>query len=207
MADYREQSTDPAVKAASMAAAATDQALVVSLSPNSPVPLPVLTKSAQGATGISTQDLKDAGRNPVHYYMLIPVLATATDTLQSLTGTKGGVTVAATLTPAVITAGKTFRVTRLAASYIATATSGYAVVRLRYNVASLVSITGPVAATIAIGSGTPAVANATGSEEAILDEGWEFAAGGSIGISVQGFAAGAAAATGFVLASITGFEY
>ena len=207
MADYREQSTDAGVKLASVAAVATDQALVVSLSPNSPVPLPVLTKSAQGATGISTQDLKDAGRNPVHYYMLIPVLATATDALQSLTGTNGGVTVAATLTPAVVTAGKKLRITRLAASYIATATSGYAIVRLRYNVASLVSITGPVAATIAIGSGTPAVANATGSEEAILDEGWEFAAGGSVGISVQGFAAATATATGYVMASITGYEY
>ena len=166
-----------------------------------------LTKGAQGASGVTTQDLKDAGRNPVHYYMLIPVLATATDALQSLTGTKGGATVAATLTPAVITAGKTFRVTRFAASYIATATSGYAIVRLRYNVASLASITGPVAATIAVGAGNPATANSVGMEEATLSEGWEFAAGGSVGISVQGFAAGAAAATGFVLASITGYEY
>lgn len=38
MADYREQSTDAGVKPASTAAVATDQALVVALSPNSPLP-------------------------------------------------------------------------------------------------------------------------------------------------------------------------
>lgn len=38
MADFREQSTDPSVKAASTAATATDLALVVGLSPNSPLP-------------------------------------------------------------------------------------------------------------------------------------------------------------------------
>ena len=64
-----------------------------------------ITKGTQGATGVTTQDLKDAGRNAVHYYAVIPVLTSATDTLQSLTGTKGGVTVVATATPAVVTAG------------------------------------------------------------------------------------------------------
>lgn len=49
---------------------------------------PTLTKGTQGPTGITTQDLKDAGRNAIHFYTLIPVLSSATDTLQSLTGTK-----------------------------------------------------------------------------------------------------------------------
>lgn len=39
MADYREQSTDAAVKAGSAAAAASDASLVVALSPNSSIPL------------------------------------------------------------------------------------------------------------------------------------------------------------------------
>jgi hypothetical protein len=164
-------------------------------------------KRISATNPLPTRDLNDTGRNAVHYYMLIPALVTATDTLQALTGTKGGLTVAATPTPAVITAGKTLRITRLAASYIATATSGYAIVRLRYNVASLVSIAGPVAATLAVGSGAPVTANSVGSEEAALGDGWEFVAGGGIGISVQGFAAGAAAATGFVFVSVTGYEY
>lgn len=38
MADYREQSTDAAVKASGVVALTTDQALVVAMSPNSPIP-------------------------------------------------------------------------------------------------------------------------------------------------------------------------
>ena len=138
---------------------------------------------------------------------MIPVLATATDTLQSLTGTKSGATVVATTTPAVVTAGKTLRITRLAATYVATATSGYGVVRLRFNTAGVVAVTSPVAATLAVGAGTPATANSAGQVEAVVAEGWEFPAATGIGISVQGFAAGTAAAAGYVMVSVTGYEY
>ena len=168
---------------------------------------PALTKATQGANGFTTQDLKDAGRNPTHYYMVIPVLTSATDTLQSLTGTKGGVTVTATATPAVVTTGKTYRVTRVAATYIATATSGYGIVRLRFNTAGLAAITSPIAVTLTVGSGTPATANATGMEEATVSDGWEFAAGTGVGISVQGFAAVTATAVGYMIVSLTGYEY
>lgn len=207
MADVRELSTDPAVKVGAVAPVTTDNATVVTLSPNGPITLPVLTKGTQGTTGVTTQDLKDAGRNAVHFYTVIPVLTTSTDTLQSLTGTKAGATVAATTTPAVVTAGKTLRITRVAATYIATATSGYGMVRLRFNTGGVVAITSPIAATVAVGAGTPATANSAGSEEATLGEGWEFAAGTGIGISVQGFAAATATAVGYVLVSVTGFEY
>lgn len=166
-----------------------------------------ITKGTQGTLGITTQDLKDAGRNQVHYYTLIPVLSTATDTLQSLTGTKANTTVTATTTPAVVTTGKTFRVTRLAATYIATAVSGYGIVRLRYQPAGVVTITSPIAATLLVGAGAPTTANSTASEEATLDEGWEFAAATGVGISVQGFAAVTPTAVGYVLVSITGYEY
>lgn len=168
---------------------------------------PTLGKGTQGAFGFTTQDLKDAGRNQVHYYTLIPVLSTATDALQSLTGTKAGATVTATVTPAVVTTGKTFRVTRLAATYIATAVSGYGIVRLRYQPAGVVAITSPIAATLLVGAGAPTTANSTASEEAALDEGWEFVAATGVGISVQGFAAITPTAVGYVLVSITGYEY
>lgn len=166
-----------------------------------------ITKGTQSATGFTTQDLKDAGRNQIHFYTVIPVLTSATDTLQSLTGTKSGATVTATTTPAVVTTGKTMRITRLAATYIATATSGYGIVRLRFNTGGVVAITSPIAATLAVGAGTPATANSYGAEEAALDEGWEFAAATGIGISVQGFAAVTATAVGYVLVSVTGYEY
>lgn len=166
-----------------------------------------LTKGTQGATGATVQQLKDAGRNAVHYYAVIPVLTAAIDTLQSLTGTKAGATVLATATPAVVTAGKTFRVTRMAATYIATATSGYAVARLRFNTAGVVAITSPVAASLTVGSSAPATANATDTEEATLGDGWEFPAGTGVGISVQGFTGVTATAVGYMIVSITGFEY
>jgi hypothetical protein len=164
-------------------------------------------KGTQGVNGVPTQDLKDSGRNAVHFYTLIPVITTATDTLQSLTGTKAGATVIATSTPAVVTTGKTLRVTRLSATYIATATSGYGIVRLRFNTGGVVAVTSPIAATLAVGAGTPGTANSTGSVETILGEGWEFAAATGIGISVQGFAAVTATAVGYILVSVTGYEY
>lgn len=168
---------------------------------------PATAKGTQGANAVPVQNLKDAGRNQVHYYMVLPILTTATDTLQALTGTKGGATVTSTITPAVVTTGKTLRITRMAATYISTATSGYGIIRLRFNSGGIVAITSPIAATFAIGSGTPATANATGAEEATLDDGWEFAAGTGVGISVQGFSAATATAVGYVLVSVTGYEY
>ena len=167
-----------------------------------------ITKGTQGTTGVTTQDLKDAGRNAIHYYTVIPVLSTATDTLQSLTATNAGVTVAPpTATPAVVTTAKKFRVTRVSATYIATATSGYGIVRVRFNTAGVVAITSPVCLTLAVGSSAPATANAADSMEAAMDEGWEFAAGTGVGISVQGFAAVTATAVGYVMVSLTGYEY
>ena len=168
---------------------------------------PAITKGTQGAVGMTTQDLKDAGRNPVHYYTVIPVLTSATDTLQSLTGTKAGATVTATTTPAVVTAGKTLRVTRVAATYIATATAGYGIARLRFNTAGVVAITSPIAATIAVGAGTPATAGSSGYGEVTITDGWEFAAATGIGISVQGFAAATATAVGYMFVSVVGYEY
>lgn len=166
-----------------------------------------ITKGTQGATGFTTQDLKDAGRNLVCYYTFIPVLTTATDTLQSLTGTKTGATVVATTTPAVVTTGKTFRVASVTATYIATATSGYAIVRVRAQSAGVAAITSPVVATFAVGNSAPATANSTDCVMEDFPDGSEFAAGVGIGISVQGFAAATATAVGYVMLSINGYEY
>ena len=166
-----------------------------------------LTKGTQGATGFTTQDLKDAGRNLVCYYTLIPVLTTVTDTLQSLTGTKGGATVAATTTPAVVTTGKNFRVSSITATYIATAVSGYALVRVRAQPAGDASLTSPVVATFAVGSSAPGTANAVDCVMEDFPDGSEFAAGVGIGISVQGLAGVTATAVGYVMVSINGYEY
>jgi hypothetical protein len=208
------------VKPAQAAPALADTALVTTLHPNSSLPsgsakigsvdiatAAATAKGTQGANAVPTQDLKDAGRTQVHWYTTIPVTATATDTLQSLTGTRGSTIVAGTTTPTTVTAGKTFRITRFAASYIATATSGYGICRLRANSTGSVGIGSPIISTIAVGSSTPATANASGMEEASLGEGWELPTGAGIGISVQGFAGTTATAVGFVFVAVSGYEY
>lgn len=174
---------------------------------NATVVQAAITKGTQGTTGVTTQDLKDAGRAPVSYYVLIPVLTSATDTLQSLTGTKGAATVAATTTPAVVSAGKTFRMQSMWATYISTAVSGFAIVRLRYNAGGVVAITSPVLANVVVGTAAPTTVNATDQETLVLPDGVEVLAGAGVGISVQGFAAATATAVGYVLCGITGYEY
>lgn len=150
---------------------------------------------------------RDPARNHVTYYSLIPVTTSATDTLLSLTGTKNGATVTATATPAVVTAGKNFFCQRFTATYVATTTSGYAVVRLRFNTAGVVAVTSPIAASIYVGAGTPGTANSVGIGEAPLPDGLFFPAGTGVGISAQGFAATTATAVGLVAAAIGGFEF
>ena len=61
MADYREQSTDAAVKLASTAAVAADQSLVVALSPNSPATVADVTASGTLAAAAATVVLSVAG--------------------------------------------------------------------------------------------------------------------------------------------------
>ena len=196
--------------AVTQAAAANLNATVVQATAanlNATVANLAITKGTQGTTGVTTQDLKDSGRAPVTYYTLVPVLSTATDTLQTLTGTKAAGTVLATATPAVVTTGKTFRIQSVWATYISTAVSGYAMVRLRYNTAGVVAVTSPVLANLAVGNATPATANAAGEQTMVLPDGVEVPAGTGVGISVQGFAAATATAVGYVLCGITGYEY
>ena len=166
-----------------------------------------LTKGTQGANGLSIQALKDAGRNVTNYFMNSQVVSTATETLQSLTGYKSGVAVAATTTPAVVTTGKIYRIQRIAVTYVAIATAGSIQVNLRANLAGTVVIGSPLVSSMLVGAGA---ATAGVSQTAIYDipGGMEFAAGTGIGITVQGIGAtGTAAAVGYAKVSIEGYEY
>ena len=171
------------------------------------VTLPTLIKGTQGATGVSTQDLKDAGRNVSTLFMAAAVVSTATETLQSLTGYKSGAAVTATTTPAVVTTGKTFRVTRISITYVGVATIGYVLVKLRANTAGVVAVTSPLVLTLSQGA-TAATAGNTTTTEHTFPDGLEFAAGTGIGITVQGFGAtGTAAAVGYAQVALYGYEY
>ena len=207
MSDVRQQQPDEVVKIAGAAAGAADAALVVALSPNSPAPLPALAKGAQGATGVSTQDLKDAGRNQSNLFMAAQVVSTAADALQVLTGYKSGAAVVATATPAVVSTGKTYRATRISITYIGVVTAGAILVTLRCNVAGLVTLASPAVDSWLVG-GNAAVAGVAETIVIDMPDGSEFPAGAGLGVSVLGVGAtGVAAAVGYAKVSVGGFEY
>lgn len=171
-----------------------------------PLP-PAVTKGTQGTTGFAVQDLKDAGRSPVVFYMAGWVVATNAAVLQSLTATRAGATVAATTTPAVVTAGKTFRVQHVHVGYLSLATVTNVLVALRANTAGVVAVTSPVYGQVTAGS-QAAVAGVHTWAEMTIPDGLEFAAGTGVGITVAGFnATGGALASGYVNVMVTGFEY
>jgi hypothetical protein len=168
---------------------------------------PTLTKGTQGATGYSTQDLKDAGRNVTNYFMAAGVAGTNAEVMQSLTGYKSGAAVGATATPAVVTAGKTYRVTSITLSYQSLATAGACLFRLRANLSGTGVIGSPLVMTFTVGS-LAAVAGVTNTLDIPFPDGLEFAAGTGIAVGMLGLSTvGAALAAGFGTITIYGYEY
>lgn len=169
--------------------------------------LPVQAKNTQSTYAVSTQDQKDAGRNTTNYFMAAQVLSTGSEALQSLTGYKSGAAVGATTTPAVVTSGKTYRITRITITYIAVAAAGAIQVNLRANLSGLVALGSPLVNSWLVGAGA-ATAGIAQTVHIDIPDGLEFAAGTGIGISVLGVGAtGSAAAAGYAKISVAGFEY
>jgi hypothetical protein len=169
--------------------------------------LSMTAKGTQGAYGVAVQELKDSGRNISNFFMAVQVVSTATETLQSLTGYKSGAAVAATTTPAVVTAGKTYRLQKIAITYISITTAGSIQVNLRANLSGVVAVTSPLVESWLVGANSVTAGTA---ETIVIDipDGMEFAAGTGLGITVQGFGAtGTAAAVGYAKVSMTGYEY
>jgi hypothetical protein len=165
-------------------------------------------KGAQTARVVGVQLAHDGGRNQTNYFMAAPVLTTAAAVLMSLTGYKGGAAVAATTTPAVVTAGKTYRVSQLVVTYVATATAGLVKVELRANTAGAVAVGSPVVFSTHVGAGTPATAGSSQTAVITLPEGLEFAAGTGVGITITGSSVtGAAAVAGYGQVALLGMEY
>jgi hypothetical protein len=172
---------------------------------------PTLTKGTQGSTGVSVQALKDAGRNQTNFFMAVQIVSTATDTLMSLTGYKGGVAVTATTTPAVVTSGKTYRIISITIDYTTIITTpGSVRFTLRANTSGTVVIGSPAVCTWEIGepSGIAPVAGKKNTITIPIPDGMEFAAGTGIGISMVGLnTVGTAAAVGYGRITLNGFEY
>lgn len=173
--------------------------------------MPTLTKGTQATTGVSTQNLKDAGRNQSNFWMAVQILSTNTDALMSLTGYKGGVAVAATTTPAVVTAGKTFRITSIIIDYTTIITTpGSVRFTLRANLSGVVAIGSPAVFTMEIGepTGSAPVAGKKNTISIPFPDGLEFAAGTGIGASMVGLnTVGVATAVGYGRIVINGYEY
>jgi hypothetical protein len=165
-------------------------------------------KGTQTARAVGVQELKDAGRNVTNYFMALPILTTAADVLMSLTGYKSGAAVGATTTPAVVTAGKTYRITSITIIYIATATAGEVRVSLRANTGGVVAVGSPVVCSWVIGAGTPATAGSSQTVSLAVPEGVEFAAGTGVGITIAGVSVvGVLAVAGYGQVALAGYEY
>jgi hypothetical protein len=168
---------------------------------------PTLTKGTQGATGFSVQELRDAGRNLTNFFNALPQVTTNAAVLVSLTGYKSGAAVAATTTPAVVTTGKTYRITTLTATYLSLAAATAGIVQIRANTGGVVAVGSPLVWQTMVG--TPAaVAGVSTNISVTFPEGLEFAAGTGIGVTIHGVnATGVAAAGGYLLVSLSGYEY
>lgn len=166
-----------------------------------------LTDTQLRAVALPVKELKDAGRNVTNYFMAAGIAATAAEVMQALTGYKGGVAVAATATPAVVTAGKTYRLMAILLSFQSLATVTAASIRLRCNLTGVAIVTSPLVASWVIGS-SAAVAGVTTTLAILFPDGMEFPAGAGLAIGVLGLSTiGAAAASGFVTVSLQGYEY
>jgi hypothetical protein len=165
-----------------------------------PVSQGTLTKGTQGATGVSTQNLKDAGRVYCNFAGANPVTGNATEALITLTPYRD-LTAGSTATTFAVTSGKRLRLQQLVVTWRNnTAAAGGVTVRLRL-LAGTVLVTSPVNATL---NATTSLATIGSGQTAILDlpDGLELS--GTMQLGLTQLAVGAV--VGFDV-NLIGFEY
>lgn len=197
---------------ASQPVQANNAGAVATTSTNTVIVPPTLTKFTQGATGLSVQQLNNAGRNARHFMLDAYTAAPAVEAMQSVVQWYGNAAVAGTVSPAVVPAGKALRLT---SGYICTkslATVGSAVVRVRVNTAGTAVLASPLVASAEAGSraGATTVAMTGGLDCQPFDfpEGFEIPAGAGVGFSMAGYGpAGALALQGVTRFAVYGYEY
>lgn len=161
-----------------------------------------LTKGTQGTVGLSTQDLKDAGRT---YVVLVAtgVAGVTTEALFSFQQNKGG-TVTQSVTSYTITSGKTLRIQGL---YCSNRDGAATISWTRANIRS--SIVGATVAASALvfgleTGGSGALTGATGDFAALIPDGLEIAGNGTVSIGVSHLDQ---ATTNLVTCTLVGYEY
>lgn len=170
---------------------------------------PTLTKGTQGTTGFSTQALNDAGRNQTNFFHAVPIITTTAEVMQTLTGYKSGAAVAATATPAVVTAGKTYRITSIDITYWAATVIGGARINLRANLSGVAVVGSPLVRSWQVGIPAIFTAGSANTYVFTFPDGIEFAAGTGIAVGVigEGATPTTGTITGFVMVAIQGYEY
>lgn len=166
-------------------------------------------KGAQTTRAIGVQELKDAGRNQTNFFHAVPIITTTAEVMQTLTGYKSGAAVAATATPAVVTPGKTYRITSITITYWAATVIGGARINLRANLSGVAVVGSPLVKSYQVG--IPAVFTAGSAMTYVFPypDGIEFAAGTGIAIGVigEGAVPTTGTITGYVMVLIEGYEY
>jgi hypothetical protein len=167
-----------------------------------------ITKGTQGTTGVTVQDLKDAGRSARNIILDSFAVAATAETLMSMSvSTDNAAPVAATSYS--VTAGKRLRVQQITASLHTIAgntTAVNVIVRIRVNNAGAAIVSSPIQFVLPI-QGVAAANQAGLSVNIPIPDGWELVAGAGLGVTVacSGFVATTAAPK--VDIAITGYEY
>lgn len=163
---------------------------------------PATAKGTQGANGVPTQHLKDAGRTRWSCATVIAgVAGVAAEALLSMVVQRNSAPGAAATTQAV-TAGKRLRLTSITVGIVSTAAAVVSVrVTLRCNPGGVLAAASPLELTIAIPSGA-ALAQAGGAITIPLPDGIEYAGTEQIGLTHLG-----SVATYTLWASLNGYEY
>ena len=198
--------TAAVVKAASTASVATDPSVVVALSPNSPVQQAALTKGTQGATGVTTQDLKDAGRVSISVTTYRAAGIPTTEALFAA-ATFSNSRDAATATTGVqftVTAGKRFRIQSIECSIFNNAAAACTSKLVLRGVAAAGTITNasPPLMIWDIGSNSVTTGQYIGPMVLPLPDGFELLPG-----YAYGFTNLSSAATVLHTISLNGYEY
>lgn len=167
-----------------------------------------LTKGTQGATGVSTQDLHDAGRTAISFYANnFATGATTVEKIITWDQSKGTGAITSATASYTITNGKTLRITGLqvASRGNATATIQTTTFNLRLNTggACIVSST-PIL--FAAQSATAAVASAWDRVIIPIPDGYEIAGNGTIAICITAAATFVTNAPTWAV-NLIGYEY
>lgn len=168
--------------------------------------LPTLTKSTQGSTGLSTQDLKDAGRSNIAItcYRATGIITTEALFAAATFSKSVDGAVATTGQQFSVTAGKRFRVQTLTVSAFKNAASASTgKLALRYLAAGgTIDNTSPILAVLDIGSNNATTGNYMGPYNVPVPDGLEL-----IASSAFGFTNLCDAVTLLWTITLTGYEY